>query len=96
MKRVLDCYILIGITRKKSEQFQDAYDSYFKAMQICDEFNLHHEKRIVYHNLGSLSSIMGNNEEAIRYYKKSIEYITDEDESTYFDILFNNGVFENE
>ena len=37
------------------------------------------EKGIVYHNLGSLSSIMGNNEEAIRYYKESIAYKTDED-----------------
>lgn len=79
MKRVLDCYILIGITHKKSEQFPEAYESYLKAMQICDEFNLDHEKRIVYHNLGSLSSIMGNNEEAIRYYKLSIQYITNED-----------------
>ncbi|HJF33856.1 MAG TPA: tetratricopeptide repeat protein [Sporosarcina psychrophila] len=79
MQRVLDCYILIGITHKKSEQFPEAYESYLKAMQICDEFNLDHEKRIVYHNLGSLSSIMGNKEEAIRYYKLSIQYITNED-----------------
>lgn len=79
MRRVLDCYILIGITRKKSEQFQEAYDSYLKAMQICDEFNLHHEKGIVYHNLGSLSSMMGNNEEAISYYKQSIAYKTYEE-----------------
>lgn len=79
MKRVLDCYILIGITRKKSEQFQDAFESYLKAMQICDEFNLPHKKGIVYHNLGSLSSIMGNSEEAIRYYKESIEFEKDED-----------------
>ena len=76
MKRVLECYILIGITQKKSEQFQDAYDSYFKAMQICDEFNLRREKGIVYHNLGTLSSIMGNNEDAISYYKQSIDYKT--------------------
>ena len=46
MKRVLDCYILIGITQKKSEQFQEALESYLKAKQICDEFNLHSEKGI--------------------------------------------------
>ncbi len=79
MKRVLDCYILIGITRKKSEQFQEALESYTKAKQICDEFNLHNEKGIVYHNLGSLSSIMGNSKEAIHYYKQSIEYKTNEE-----------------
>ncbi|WP_188006711.1 Tetratricopeptide repeat protein [Sporosarcina sp. ANT_H38] len=79
MKRVLDCYILIGITRKKSEQFPDALESYLKAMQICDEFNLHLEKGIVYHNLGSLYGTMGNSEDAIYYYKKSIEFKSDED-----------------
>lgn len=74
MNRVLECYILIGITQKKSELFQNAYDSYLKAMQICDEFNLHQEKGLVYHNLGTLSGIMGNNEDAISYYKQSLDY----------------------
>jgi tetratricopeptide (TPR) repeat protein len=79
MKRVLDCYILIGITHKKSEQFQDALESYLKAMQICDEFNLHDEKGIVYHNLGSLYGTMSNSEDAIHYYKQSIKYRTEKD-----------------
>lgn len=79
MERVLDCYILIGITRKKSEQFQEALDSYLKAMQICDEFNLHDKKGIVYHNLGTLYGAMSNSEDAIRYYKKSIKYRTEKD-----------------
>ena len=79
MKRVLDCYILIGITRKKSEQFQDALDSYLKAMQICDEFNLYQKKGIIYHNLGSLSSMMGNSTEAIRYYKESMAFKNTDD-----------------
>ena len=54
------------------------------------------EKGIVYHNLGSLYGIMGNSEDAIRYYKQSIEYKTDERKSTYFDILFSDRVFKNE
>lgn len=80
MKRVLECYILIGITKKKNEQFQEAYESYLKAMQICDEFNLHHEKGIVYHNLGTLSSIIGNSDDAITNYKRSIEFKTNDEE----------------
>ncbi|NYF23767.1 helix-turn-helix transcriptional regulator [Sporosarcina sp. JAI121] len=79
MKRVLDCYVLIGITRKKSEQFQEALESYLKAMQICDEFNMDLEKGIIYHNIGSLYGTMGNSEDAIKYYKKSIEYKSEED-----------------
>ncbi|WP_318614710.1 tetratricopeptide repeat protein [Sporosarcina sp. YIM B06819] len=86
MKRVLDCYILIGITRKKREQFPEALESYLKAMQICDEFNLHDEKGIVYHNIGSLYGTMGNSEDAILYYKKSIKYRTEKD-SPFISIL---------
>ncbi|MCZ2257400.1 tetratricopeptide repeat protein [Sporosarcina sp. G11-34] len=77
MKRVLDCYVLIGVTHKKSEQFQEALECYLKAQQICIEFNLHGHKGIIYHNLGSLYSITEKTEEAIHYFNKSIEYKTD-------------------
>lgn len=73
MNRVLDCYILIGITHKRSEQFQDSLDAYSKAMQICEEFNLHSEKGIIYHNIGTLNGMMGNSKQAIHFYEKSIE-----------------------
>lgn len=74
MKRVLECYILIGVTQKRSEQFQEALDSYLKAEQICDEFNFHNEKEMVYHNLGTLYGTMGNSEEAIQYFNKSLNF----------------------
>ncbi|MFD1205041.1 tetratricopeptide repeat protein [Sporosarcina contaminans] len=74
MNRVLDCYILIGITHKRSEQFQDSLEAYSKAMQICEDLNLHSEKGIIYHNIGSLNSTMGNSDQAIHYYKKSIDH----------------------
>ncbi|MEZ7172832.1 helix-turn-helix domain-containing protein [Sporosarcina sp. OR05] len=72
MKRVLECYILLGITYKKSEQYQEAFEAYTKAQQICEDFNLEDEMGLIYHNLGSLNSILGNREEAIDYYLKSI------------------------
>ncbi|WP_060207649.1 tetratricopeptide repeat protein [Sporosarcina koreensis] len=80
MSRVLDCYILIGISYKRSDKFQDALEAYSKAMQISEEFNLHSEKGIIYHNLGTLNSSMGNREQAIEYYKKSIDYKIDPSE----------------
>ena len=52
MSRVLDCYILIGISYKRSDKFQEALEAYSKAMQISEEFNLHSEKGIIYHNIG--------------------------------------------
>ncbi|GEN82443.1 transcriptional regulator [Sporosarcina luteola] len=80
MSRVLDCYILIGITRKRSEQFQESLDAYSKAMQICDEFNLNNEKGIIYHNIGTLNSAMNNSSQALLYYQKSIDNKKDEDD----------------
>ena len=77
MSRVLDCYILIGISYKRSDKFQDALEAYSKAMQISEEFNLHSEKGIIYHNLGTLNSTMGNTDQSIQYYKKSINHKTD-------------------
>ncbi|MBB4823466.1 tetratricopeptide (TPR) repeat protein [Sporosarcina luteola] len=73
MKRVLDCHILLGIIYKKTEQYQEAFDSYMKAKQICEDFDLHSEKGIIYHNLGSLNSVLGNRSEAVYYYHKSLE-----------------------
>ncbi len=80
MNRVLDCYIIIGITRKRSEQFEESLDAYSKAMQICEDFNLHDEKGIIYHNIGTLNSTMGNSEQSILYFKKSIDSKKEESE----------------
>jgi HTH-type transcriptional regulator, quorum sensing regulator NprR len=77
MKRVLECYVLIGLTQKKSEQFVEAFESYFRAKQLCDEFGLDSQKGLVYHNLGSLYGAMGNSEEAIIHVTKSIEFKED-------------------
>ena len=77
MSRVLDCYVLIGVTQKRSEQFQDAFESYSTAKQLCEQFNLHSEKGLVYHNLGTLYGIMGNKEKSIDYLQKSIMHKTD-------------------
>lgn len=80
MIRVLECYILIGISYKRSDKFQDALEAYSKAMQISEEFNLHNEKGIIYHNIGTLNSAMGKNNQAIEYYKKSIDHKIDSSE----------------
>ena len=46
-----ECYVLIGLPKRESEQFEEAFESYFKAKQLCDEFNLDSQKGLVYHNL---------------------------------------------
>lgn len=87
MKRVLDCYILLGITYKKNEQYEEAFESYTKAKQICEEFDMQKEMGLIYHNLGSLNSILRNREEAVRYYKKSLK-VKDEDTDNPFITIY--------
>lgn len=72
MKRVMDCYILIGVNNKKGSNYQEALEAYLRAEQICDEFSLDYNKGIILHNIGSLYSVMGNIEQAIKCYKESI------------------------
>ncbi|WP_339251548.1 tetratricopeptide repeat protein [Sporosarcina sp. FSL W8-0480] len=72
MNRVSECYIIIGVNRKLNEQFQEALEAYSKAMQICEEFHLDSQKGIIYHNIGTLNGIMGNSDQAIHYFEKSL------------------------
>lgn len=77
MKRVLDCYLLIGITYKKSKRYEEAFDSYLKAIKICNQFDLQGQLGIIYQNIGSLNIAMGNSKEGISYFYKSLEHKDD-------------------
>lgn len=74
MKRVFDCYLLIGITYKKSNQYEEALATYRKVKQLCNEFDLHCQLGIVYHNIGTLNIAMGNKEEGLSYLHKALMY----------------------
>ncbi|WP_332647279.1 helix-turn-helix transcriptional regulator [Lysinibacillus sp. 54212] len=75
MDRVIDCHLLIGITYKKNGHFNEALNHYLKAKEISEKFNLGDDHfGIIHHNLGSLSISMGNREEGIRHFYKSLEY----------------------
>lgn len=87
MQRVMDCYILLGITHKQGGNFQEALDSYIKAQQICEEFNLGNNKGLILHNIGSLYSVMGNSELAIKYFEDSYHDKYDSDQGKLTSIL---------
>ena len=72
MRRVVDCYILMGVIQKQSGNYDEALESYLKAREISEEFNLQINHSIVLHNIGSLYSITGESEQAVDYYKKSL------------------------
>lgn len=73
MKRVLDGYISKGIILQKNKRYTEALETFTKAKQICDEFSLQKYLGITYHNIGSVKSVMEQQEEAISYFHKSIK-----------------------
>ncbi|MBD7984870.1 tetratricopeptide repeat protein [Sporosarcina sp. Sa2YVA2] len=72
MKRVMDCYIIMGVNQKQSTNYEAALESYLKAKQICEEFRLSQNMGIILHNIGSLYSFMGENQKAIKFFNESL------------------------
>lgn len=71
--RVLECYILIGISYKRLKRYDEALDIYYRSLKIIDELNLNQYKGIIYHNIGTVYSYF-DIPKAIKYYNTSLKY----------------------
>lgn len=63
----------IGDEYFKKESYPQAFDFYFKGLQICEENEF---KRLVprfYKNIGNIHSVFGDNEFALDYYEKGLD-----------------------
>lgn len=69
----MDCYILMGVIHKQSNNFEASLEAYLKAKQICEGFSISNNMGIVLHNIGSLYSMIGNSEQAVSYYKQGMK-----------------------
>lgn len=74
IKRVLDCYMIIGICYKKTKRYDLALDIYLKSKELCTSFGYKNKLGMIYHNLGALFAIRGDTEKAKNYYHQSLEY----------------------
>lgn len=73
-KRSAECQILLGISYRRSEEFEKAEESYLLADKIANTLNDSKLKGHIHHNLGYLYSMQSKSEEAILHYEQSFLY----------------------
>jgi transcriptional regulator with XRE-family HTH domain len=73
LKRCAECHILLGISYRRNSDFEKARESYSTAAKIGVDIDVKTVISLGNHNLGYLESDMGNQDEAINYFKMAIE-----------------------
>lgn len=71
--RAIDCYIVIGIAKKRNLNFKHSEENFLLAKKIASELKITEQDSLIYSNLGSLMAVMGNSDMAIKYYFQSLE-----------------------
>ena len=75
-KRVIECYIVLGVSYKKAYLYDKAKDTYSTALKLAEELNLTSFREIIYHNIGALHALC-NSKDSIKFFKMSLEYRKD-------------------
>ncbi|WP_244275457.1 helix-turn-helix domain-containing protein [Oceanobacillus kimchii] len=70
-KRTAQCYLLLGISHSRMQDYEAAMNSYQQAKKIADRINNINLQTKCYQNIGYLFSECKQSEQAIEYYKKS-------------------------
>lgn len=73
-KRVVECYLIIGVAYKNGEQLTKSLEVFQLAEQICTQFSLHSFSGILHQNIGDVHSVMGESEHAILHFKQAIDH----------------------
>ncbi|MFC4409113.1 helix-turn-helix domain-containing protein [Chungangia koreensis] len=71
--RAIDCYIILGISFKNTNQLEKAKESYLLGQKLANELGLNSYQSMFHHNLGRLHAMAGNPEKSIEYYHLSLE-----------------------
>lgn len=72
LRRAIDCYIVIGNSYKKMNEYEHAKNNLLNALKLTDQINIDDYKGMIYQNLGALHSNR-HSEIAIEYFLKSYE-----------------------
>jgi len=71
--RLIDVLVILGINQQYLGFYEEAMDSFQRALQIIDLIHLDEKKSMVYHNIGFTYFNMGEYTQAESMYLKSIE-----------------------
>jgi len=71
LHRAVDNYIVLGNAHKKLKNLKKSEESYLFAMKIASDLNLVEHIAMINQNLGSLCSIQGDFNKALKFFKRS-------------------------
>lgn len=71
--RLIECLLIEGIAHQKLKNLEKAREIYSKALKLAENTQYNNFIPVIYQNLGSVNSSLGNLEEALDYYFKSYE-----------------------
>ena len=71
-KRVIDCYIVIGIAQIFTTKYKSAEESFLLAKKLANDLKFKEYKGIIAQNLGFLYAQQNNHLKAIDYYTESL------------------------
>ncbi|QAS53165.1 helix-turn-helix transcriptional regulator [Halobacillus litoralis] len=74
LEKSADCHILQGINYSKLKNYAKALENFHMARKIAMQTLNRNQLNLVYINIGTLESRIGNHESAIQNYKKSLYY----------------------
>ncbi|UOQ45187.1 helix-turn-helix domain-containing protein [Halobacillus salinarum] len=83
-----DCHILQGINYSNLKNYAKAFENFHLARKIAMQTQALNQLSLVYINIGTLESHLGNRESAITNYQKSLDYNKETDPTfDQFDLL---------
>ncbi|RDY69920.1 helix-turn-helix domain-containing protein, partial [Halobacillus trueperi] len=74
LEKSADCHILQGINYSKLKNYAKSFENFNSARKIATQTMDRNQLNLVYINIGTLESRIGNHLSAIHNYKKSIQY----------------------
>lgn len=69
--RLIECFIIEGIAHQKLGNLERAHQIYIKALKMAENSMQNTSIAMIYQNLGSVNSSIGNLEESLEYFFKS-------------------------
>lgn len=72
-KGVADAHKYLGVFDKKKDDYQEAQDHFFKALEFYEKENSLADMAACYNNIGNIYNDLENSEKALFYYSKALE-----------------------
>lgn len=85
-RRCIESYLILGINYTRIKQYLEVHSLYEKALSLAIKFDLQPLIGETYHNMAFLYASEGNHPKAIEYYKNSLHYKSQE-QDTYINTL---------